>query len=118
LFAIAWSILTTAWIIEAAILSPGGIGVGLLQFLGVSLFAQLLIFSATVWLLRYRSMQAWLAGFVLASAVLGGLSAYLGLNRNVLADPMTAAAIAIGIVVVSGVIIWDAYRRWLTTELG
>ena len=75
---------------------------------------QCLLFAVGVWVMRYRSIAVWMAGLV-ATII---FTSVIASHATFVNTPTTALWIACGVVIVSLAIMYDAYRRWLNTELG
>jgi hypothetical protein len=78
--------------------------------------AQIFVFGCSVWLMRHRARGVF-SLVLLPVFILGFVTSLLAL-RGTAIDPADAAVWLVATVAVSGLILWDAYRRWLNTELG
>ena len=112
-----WLILTGGWIAVTALVSQATLqGAPFWWCLMGSLLIVLIVFSFGVWIMRYRSATAWLValiGGLMVTQLLVAVTIIAKLDANVVLVVGMLAAVAI-----SALMIWDAYRRWLTTELG
>jgi hypothetical protein len=107
----AWGMQVFGWILIAAVVPAGVNWQKLWLSLVVSGAIQCLLFALGVWVMRYRSNAIWVATL----GVTIGVASVIG---NVTPSPTAALVFAAMVVVVSGGITYDAYRRWLNTELG
>ena len=107
----AWGMQVFCWILIAAVVPAGVNWPKLWLSIVVSGAIQCLLFALGVWVMRYRSKAIWVA-------TLGGTIGFASVIGNVTPDPTAALVFAAMVAVVSGGIIYDAYRRWLNTELG
>jgi len=56
-----------------------------------------------------------LLGILVFSIIAGALAP---IYRNLTPDPVSIAIVCVSVILTSGLILWDAYRRWMYTELG
>jgi hypothetical protein len=103
---VAWRLLTASEPV-----APGPLAYGL----AISILGQVWIFAIYVWLTRYRSQLRIALGFFLSLTFAQPLVFLPGLSAGM--GPI-ALAVA-GVLATLGLLVtWDAYRRWLVTELG
>jgi hypothetical protein len=115
-----WLALAAGWIGVSWVLGPNAApGPQLWQFLVLSAIVQMFLFSTGMWFLRYREKAILtlhlLLGIFVFSIISGALAA---IYRNLTPDPLSIAIVCIVVTLISALITWDAYRRWLNTELG
>jgi hypothetical protein len=112
--ALAWAMQILCWIIVAALIATGVNRPRMWISIAVSAATQCLLFAVGVWVMRYRSIALWMAGLV-ATII---FTSVIASHATFVNTPTTALWIACGVVIVSLAIMYDAYRRWLNTELG
>jgi hypothetical protein len=115
-----WLALAAGWIGVSALLGLNAApGPELWQFLVLSAIVQIFLFSTGVWFLRYRDksvLTLHLLLFILVFSIVSG--ALAAIYRNLTPDPISIAIVCVAVILTSALITWDAYRRWLNTELG
>jgi hypothetical protein len=115
-----WLALAAGWISVSAVLGFNAApGPELWQFLVLSAIVQIFLFSTGVWFLRYRDksvLTLHLLLFILVFSIVSG--ALAAIYRNLTPDPISIAIVCATVILMSALIAWDAYRRWLNTELG
>jgi hypothetical protein len=116
--ALAWTMQVLCWIVIAATVPAGVNWPKLWTSIGISGAIQCLLFALGVWIMRYRSVAIWMATLVAVIVVSSMIAAQLTIFGNTPSHPATVLLFAAVVVVVSGGITYDAYRRWLNTELG
>jgi hypothetical protein len=113
-----------AWLLMFAVILTGGLAMGFntdvgwtsVKMAAITLGCQAVLFGIVVWLMRYRSQ----AVKILASMVI--IPIYI-ISWVVVSSTAMPGWIAIGLIVlgmaaIGAGITYDAYRRWLVTELG
>jgi hypothetical protein len=115
-----WLALAIGWIGVSAVLGFNTTpGTELPRFLVLSAIVQIFLFSTGVWFLRYREksiLTLHLLLGILVFSIIGG--ALAPIYRNLTPDPVSIAIVCVTVILMSALITWDAYRRWLNTELG
>jgi len=115
-----WLALAAGWIGVSAVLGLSAApGPELWHYLVLSAIVQIFLFGTGVWFLRYRSksiMTLYLLLGILAFSIIAGT---LGtIYRNLTPDLVSIAIVCVAVILMSALITWDAYRRWMNTELG
>jgi hypothetical protein len=115
-----WLALAAGWIGVSAVLGLSvAPGPELWHFLVLSAIVQIFLFSTGAWFLRYREKAILTLHFllgVLAFSIIAG--ALAPIYRNLTPDPVSVAIVCLAVILISALITWDAYHRWLNTELG
>jgi hypothetical protein len=114
---VSWVAFSISWCALAVALASGKPDwVEIADALVLTAGSQVLLYGIVVWLMRYNFVGARIFVFIaigLASAILGTI-----LGRGNVPSPIAIVIATPVLVVVGGLIIADAYRRWLQTELG
>jgi hypothetical protein len=117
--ALACLLIVVGWVAFVALLSPESLWTsGSFQMLAAMAVGQLLIFSTCAWIMRYRTPAVVGLGVFVGVLCVSIGAAALRLNRGVRVDPLGAAIWLVIAGAASAIVCWDAYRRWLNTELG
>jgi hypothetical protein len=112
-----WLAITATFALWAFVFAPGSIDISLLAGLIVaSALVQIPLFGVLAWLARYRSAAVCITLATLAGMLVG---IGFGVAPHVSGQTRELLLYGAGISAVLGLpITWDAYRRWLVTELG
>ena len=116
--AMAWAMQTVGWILVALIIAVGVNWPKLWMSVLLTAATAFFLFAVGVWIMRYRSVALWMLTLILTMLVLPVFAARSEFFNGSFTNP-APAAIFLGVVVLIGIVIcYDAYRRWLNTELG
>ena len=116
--AMAWAMQTLGWILVAAIIAVGVNWPKLWMSVLLTAATAFLLFAMGVWIMRYRSVALWILTLTLTTLVSSAFAGRFEFFNGAITNPVPAA-IFLGVVVLIGIVIcYDAYRRWLNTELG
>jgi hypothetical protein len=116
--AMAWAMQTVGWILVAAIIAVGVNWPKLWMSVLLTAATAFLLFAMGVWMMRYRSVALWMLTLILTMLVSSAFAARFELFNGALTNPAQAATFLGVVVLIGTVICYDAYRRWLNTELG
>jgi hypothetical protein len=119
-FTEAWLSIAAALVIAAAISAPHLLAdPRIWLYLGVSYLAQLVLLAIVLWLLRFTTnMLLLMPAFMLPILIAPFGGALGGSDSHVLSFyvAVTLASLVMAILL-TAFILYDAYRRWLTTDL-
>lgn len=119
LVAVGWLIVMGGWLFIVTMFQSNVFqNTHLLGILASAAVIQFLLLSICLWTIRFQARAAWMAVFAGAMPAAMLLSSMLTMYQPVSNNPIVLVAILAVVALASILIMWDAYRRWLSTELG